>query len=575
MRKWFLAAVAVITAAVLADAQETRDIRTDVYLLHNGNAVVYQEWDVTVTSGTEWYIPIDNLGDRSIEDFTVFENDEEYASDGRHWNSDRSLKAKTRRSGIIDKGKRGVELCWGQGEYGDHVYGIIYTIRHLVQRMADGENNAFIWQFLNDEWSVKPQHAILRIYNEADSTVVWKAGQEGNMGVWVFGCEADVRMEDGVVVVESTEPFRYESSMIVMMRFDEDLFEPISDSKRTFEEMKESAFEGSDYELNPSSSNDDGESLFEKIIEWGLVIIIFLGIPILFLLYLLWYLWVKITGRRYRKDILGVSKITDWSRQVPMGGSLLATYSLIARGDMLSNEKTDFARLVGAYFLKWVQDGIIKVEKDPKKESRVNLNFSAVEAEDLETTDSMEKKIYAAAKKAAGRNLILEADEFKDWSEVHYKEVTSWPSSAKALGTQMWPSSKIERQEAIQFKNFLNDFTLSDEREVPEVGVWKQYLIFAQLFGVADRVAKNFEKLFPNMYQEYAEKTNMLDTATTYTILRNIRTSSTSMMSSALSKKAQAEAAASSSSRSYGGGGHSSFGGGGGFSGGGHGGGSR
>ena len=56
------------------------------------------------------------------------ENGEEYANDGRAWNSDRSLAAKTHRCGIIDKGSRGVELCWGQGKTGEHRYFIIYVI---------------------------------------------------------------------------------------------------------------------------------------------------------------------------------------------------------------------------------------------------------------------------------------------------------------------------------------------------------------------------------------------------------------------------------------------------------------
>lgn len=574
MRKWFLAAVAVLSVAALADAQQTRDIRTDVYLLNNGNAVVYQEWDVTVTSGTEWYIPIDNLNDRTVENLRVFEGDIEYESDGRQWDSDRSLKQKTHRCGIIDKGRRGVELCWGQGEYGDHVYCILYTIRHLVQSTADGENNAFIWQFLNDEWDVKPQHAILTIHNDSDSTKVWKAGEDGNMGIWVFGCEADAWMEDGNIVIETTEPFRYESSMIVMMRFDKDLFNPVSETNRTFEEIRERAFEGSDYGYKEGGSKDD-TTLLEKIIGWGLVVIIFLGLPIILLIYFLWYLWVKVTGRRYKKEIFGVNKTTDWSRDIPLGGNLLAGYSLLTKGDMIGSENTVFARLVGAYFLKWVQEGIITVEKDPKNEKRVNLNFTKNAAEELMSTDNMEKRVYAAARNASGKNLLLEADEFKDWSKIHYKEVTAWPAQASNLGKSMWPSDKESRLNLLKFKNFLEDFTLSDEREVPEVGVWKQYLIFAQLFGVADQVAKNLEKLFPKIYQEYAQKTNMLDATTTYNILRSVRTSSTSMMSSALNKKSQVEAAAAAKSRSYGGGGHSSFGGGGGFSGGGHGGGSR
>ena len=81
--------------AAVSDAQEIRDIRTVVTIFENGNANVVQRWDVTVVDGTEYYIPIDNLGKSYIHDFRVLEDGEYYADDGRKWNSDRSRAAKT------------------------------------------------------------------------------------------------------------------------------------------------------------------------------------------------------------------------------------------------------------------------------------------------------------------------------------------------------------------------------------------------------------------------------------------------------------------------------------------------
>ena len=118
----------------------------------------------------------------------------------------------------------------------------------------------------------------------------------------------------------------------------------------------------------------------------------------------------------------------------------------------------------------------------------------------------------------------------------------------------------------VQFKNFLKDFTLNNEREVPEVALWKDYLVFAQLYGIADKVAEQLKKLFPADFDHYARS---LDIEPNYlpTIIR---------MNTNLANVAYTNAAVKMSSvRSSGGGGHASFGGGGGFSGGGFGGGSR
>ena len=144
-----LLALSLTCAIVIpSQAQAIRDIETIVNLFSNGNAQVIQKWDVTVVEGTEWYIPIDNPGKSYIHDFHVFENGKEYENDGRHWNSNRSLEEKTFRCGIVEKSGDNIELCWGQGEYGDHVYTISYIIDNLVQSFD--ECDGFHWHFLND-----------------------------------------------------------------------------------------------------------------------------------------------------------------------------------------------------------------------------------------------------------------------------------------------------------------------------------------------------------------------------------------------------------------------------------------
>ena len=575
MRKLVTLAAALCLFAVAAPATDIHKIETEVYLHRNGNAVVGQWWDINITGGTEWYIPISNLGERYIRDFTVFENGVEYENDGRDWDSSRSLEAKTHRCGIIDKGSRGVELCWGQGAMGEHQYFILYIIEDLVTAMADGENDGFIWQFLNDEWTAKPDSACLRVYNMADSTRTWVAGEGGNMGAWVFGGEFDYGVQDGVLSIESTEPFRYESSLILMMRFDKGWFNPSVTDSRTFEELRARAFEGSDY-FYPD--DDDDEDWMEKVLIF-LVKLFFYGFIFLIIIPIaLYVLWMKTTGNRYKKKIFGKRKITGWWRDLPYGGDIVATFSLFNDGDNLSGKEKLFGNLTGAYFLRWLQKGLIVAEPDPTKADRVNLRFSSSSPDTLETSDNMEGTMWKAARQASGKNLILERDEFDMWSKIHWREVTEWPDTAVRQGKAVWePTSEEERCHAVEFKNYLEDFTLSKERTVPEIGLWNDYLVFAQLFGIADKVSKSFEKLQPGLYQQYVQQTYNRDAVTSYMVLNSISRSSRSFVSKAYSRKSEVEASARSSARSRysGGGGHSSWGGGGGFSGGGHGGGSR
>lgn len=568
MRRLFLVAVALMASAALSFAQEIRDIATTVNLFRNGNAQVIQKWDVNVAEGTEWYIPIDNPGQSYIHDFHVFENGNEYANDGRKWNSSRSLEAKTRRCGIVEKGGGNIELCWGQGPYGDHVYTISYIIDNLV--LSYPECDGFHWHFLNDEWSTRPQHASIKIVNMTEKEQwYWASADSCNVRYWGFGMNGESWMTtDGSICFESSEKFSYDSFFSALVSFDKGLFLPQKEGEGTFEELKEAAFKGSDY--------GDEKLGFWDYVGIALFALVFIGVPVFIIWRIIKRIYRRTTGNRYKKAIFGKSKIDTWSRDVPFDANPTVIYSLMQEGDYFAQRNSvAFSNVISAYFLKWIQDGLLRAETDPKNEKRVNLRFVKQNKEVL-FTDKMENIVYHAAINAAGDDL-LEADEFKKWSYSNDTEVASWPNEAIYCNRYVWQAASQEKRcKAVEFKNYLEDFTLIDERSAPEVGLWKKYLVVASAFGIADKVAKNFEKLFPKVMEEYARESNMIDTATIYHVLNSVNRSSASMMSTAMSRQAQREAErAAQERRSSGGGGSISFGGGGGGFGGGHGGGSR
>ena len=115
-------------------------------------------------------------------------------------------------------------------------------------------------------------------------------------------------------------------------------------------------------------------------------------------------------------------------------------------------------------------------------------------------------------------------------------------------------SGKTSLAQIIGFKKYLEDFSLIAEREVTELGVWKGFMVYAMLFGIADKVEKQLKKLYPNHTEELGHLNRNVIVCHSYhrTMYRSYQ-----------------------SARSSGSGGHSSIGGGGGFSGGGSGGGSR
>lgn len=113
-----------------------------------------------------------------------------------------------------------------------------------------------------------------------------------------------------------------------------------------------------------------------------------------------------------------------------------------------------------------------------------------------------------------------------------------------------------ESKKLYGLKLFLEEFTNIKEKEAIEVKLWDQYLMFAYIFGIADKVAKQFKNLYPEIVSEMQNTYSNLD----FDTILYINRISYSSVSSASSARNQAR------SYSSGGGGGGSFGGGGGGS---------
>ena len=555
MKRLALAVFLLLGGAVLS-AQSIRDVDITVDLSQDGSARITQVWDVTVTDGTEWYIPIGNLGPMSVTDFSVSENGQDFINEGRRWDVDRSLSQKAGRCGIVEK-RDGVELCWGQGSYGSHIWKASFTVHGLVQAYDDADG--FNFMFVNPGLVAPPQHARVTIHG-AEGSPVWTYD---NTRVWGFGFNGEINVTDGAIVAESTEPFQYKSSLITLVRFEKGLFTPEVAVGGSFDTLKEKAMDGSSY----------GESEVDPVAK-----IILAFFALLFggsIFALIRAIILSSLGYKYSKSMYGKTKIAEWYREAPMDGNLFASFFVLDKGWRFGG-KTSSQGVIGAFFLRWILDGKLSVRPDPKSSKRVNLAFAADPAV---IEDDVERALYEMARDASGANMLLEAGEFEKWSERNFKKVTAWPTRALARGRQYMNQKGYflrgnttnadgarEACHVIEFKNFLSEFTLSKERGAVEVGLWKDYLVFAQLCGIADKVAGQFQKLFPAEFQEISQTVGMDPTI----MLRTIRM--TNNMSTSVINRAVARQQAGSFKGT---GGHTSFGGGGGFSGGGFGGGSR
>ena len=52
-------------------------------------------------------------------------------------------------------------------------------------------------------------------------------------------------------------------------------------------------------------------------------------------------------------------------------------------------------------------------------------------------------------------------------------------------------------------KNFMKDYSLLNERLVPDIVIWEKYLVYATAFGIADKVLKQLKIVHPEMFNRY------------------------------------------------------------------------
>lgn len=576
MNKILTALLSFCLAASVLAGQEIRNIDETVVIRPDGSAEITQVWDVTVISGTEFYLPFDHLGPIDISDLRVSENGEDFIAEGNGWDTDRTREQKRGRCGIVRK-KNGVELCWGQGDYGDHVWTVRYTVSGLVMKM--GEYNGLYFSFVNPGLSAPPQHVKVLLVNETGGPD-WTTE---NVKVWGFRSDSEIFVEDGAVRAESLAPFRSSSAMTVLVRFDPDLLTPAVEYDKGFEAILEIAFKGSDYK----EKEGIGDVLTWILLILGLLLLTPVGWCFLALIiFLILSFNYHILGWKCEKKIFGTRKIKGWYRDVPLKGSIPAAYYVLTKGDTMNVWGKDCSnRLIGAYFLRWVLAGVVEVLPDPENKNRVNLSFK----QQTSFKEPLENDLYAMVREASGKNLILEADELDKWSKKSFKRISNVPSRALTLGRKWFedrhytdkgdrlnPDGQAQARHLIEFRNFLEDFTLSKERGAVEVTLWQDYLVFAEIFGIADKVAKQFEKLYPAEFSQFAR---MLNGTSLYTVMSYSGNISASALRIAKTASVFSDSGSGSGSggsyRSSGGGGHFSHGGGHHSFGGSHGGGSR
>lgn len=526
------------------------EIDISVTVRNDGSAYIVQNWRGEFNEGTENYIPINTYG-IEISNFMVSDENGTYSLQNS-WDVDASFEEKARKCGINETAD-GIELCFGISEYGENRYAIEYVVKDFIKSYTDYDGTNFM--FINPNMSTFPTDGHINIVME-NSTAL----DENNARIWAFGYDGNIEFQNGAINAWTTQALNNDASMIVMLELDKGIIYPQTEVNESFEVIKEIAFEGSDYGYD-NIYDDEEVGIFGMIIGFLTMLII----PALIVLVIVFLVKRKKAIKKFYKE-------TGYFRDVPNGGKIEVSHYLAQSFDVAGEESL----IIGTLILSMINKGFLEPQIDESVgffgKVKESVNIKLVKEPDT----PVELRLYNLLSASAGDDGILQEKELENYSYRHPEKINAFVDSVGKSGEKEFISlggftngtgncikdlsdkGKSELAEIMGLKKYLEEFTLIAERGISETVIWKDYLIYATLFGIADKVLKQLEKVYPEKLPELESYNRNVIIATGY--YRSMYLSS--------QRAIQAR-------RTSGAGGRASFGGGGGFSGGGSGGGSR
>ena len=481
----------------------------NVRINKDGSADIESIMDFEPSKGTEYFVPVNNLGKSEIVNFKVSE-----IKDGKEvpyeslesWNTKKTREEKAKKSGVV-KTDKGYELCFGFGEYQRKTFILRYRVTNFIKLLKDSD--MIYWQFVNKGLSAAPGEVKLTITKGEGSF------DNTNSKIWAFGNKGTIEFSDGKIVFNSLTGLTSSNYVTVLVQLNKGDITSGETIDKDFSYYKDLAFKGSDYtkKANKKSSN----KIF--YVAGGIIVAI--------------VVLVKIFGKKksngYQKgDFKG-----EYYRDIP-------EKEWWKLSDILEDIGFDGQEsIISAYFIKWIQEKILIPVTEEKglifKKDTLALKIKSGFNNDFE--EKVERKLFAMFAGAAGADGILQENEFSDYLEDtdNQEEFESIEEDLEELSNEYASKNDLFEKSSkgkyshtysekgkeftaklVKNYNYLKDFSLLSEREISEIKVWKNLLIYATLYDVADEVEKQLKKLSPEFLRNIDMDVESLHTAVIY-----------------------------------------------------------
>ncbi len=490
----FITTFILLTTTVYAKS-DIYSINMDIYLNQNGDMDITEIWDVKAEDGSEWFKQIKNIDGISINNYTV-SMDGDLLTEKKDWDVNGNLESKR---GFFGKNNinNGIELCFGKYDYNRHKFTIKYTMTNVIFNTNDAQ--VMIGKIINEmpDHNFKDFKVVISSFYPFPKTLdVWGTGYKGLAYV----------DSDGKIHLSNEEngDMGEKSYVSVLIKFPNNTFSTSKTDERykVFEDVEKAFKEG--------TFDNRKSSIWTTIIPVAVFGLAFAGII---------YAAHK-NGYGYINNKKIKEKETPAFRDIPCKKDLFYANILMK----LNNFGYSASNIIGAVILKWVKEEKITFVKNVEVKAFKDKETYAIDlTKEATFTNESEQKIYNIMKEASTDG-ILEANEFKKWAQrnnskfielfknmeereqnklkekghIYKRKNKEECSCLNVMDDTIYEDSK----QLLGLKKFLKEFSEIDKKETIEVHLWDEYLMFAYIFGIADKVLSQLKKLYPEIIEQ-------------------------------------------------------------------------
>ncbi len=562
---FILLATLIIISITNVKANTIYNIDVDVDINKQGNANITETWRVKGSDGTEWYHPFRDLesGNHEIFDYTVTMDGKTLTR--KNWNISESLSQKSGYYGINYNGQD-TELCFGKGDFNSHTFALKYTVSNIIFNTTDAQ--VMYWTFFPKFQDVDFQNYKVTIKSYYDFP--------DTLDVWGFGYKGYAYVNNNVISLSNSEDSDMNDQYsVALVKFPQNTFETTNTYSyfNSFDDVLSAAKEGTwEYDYDEEELTTLQKIInFIKTLFW-LIVPIAIGI--------ISAISASKNGYGYKNNKVIDKKTLPNFRDIPCHKDIYYANALL----FLNNFEYKETNILGAIILKWVKQEKVKFVKQATGLFKKETSCLDLRIKPTFTPGDKEEKLYNIMYEAS-EDGILEPKEFGKWvrksgnystffdifkdfkedeisklrseNHIYYRTAKEECKKKNVMDDTIYEDSK----QLYGLKKFLQEFSSINTKETLEVHIWEEYLMFAYLFGIADKVATQLKNLYP----ELLEQNQNMD----YTTIMMINNFSTTTVNAASSARSAAQNYNSGGGGFSVGGGGFGAGGGGGFSGGG------